>query len=302
MVQEIVGQMLGHYRITQPIERGGMAAVFKATDIHLQREVAIKVFQITDDENITKSFLQRFLREAQVVASLDHPNILLVHDYGEQNGLAYLVMPYLALGSLKQMLQRRRVLPVLEALDLLMPVLDALQYAHDRGLIHRDIKPGNILFKTERTLMLADFGLVKEIVANDDVWTEGIAAKKQASLSNGLIVGTPQYMAPEQIQGNPVPMSDIYSIGIVFYEMLTGLHPFKLDSSAELLGILIKHLYEQPSPPRTVNPAIPLQLEAIVLRALEKDVRRRYQRPIDFLHALQEDQRATGSQYSANSR
>jgi serine/threonine protein kinase len=114
----MIGQVLGHYRITHPIERGGMATVYRATDIHLQREVAIKIFQIANDEITTKSFFQRFLREAQVVASLDHPNILLVHDYGEENGLAYLVMPYLAQGSLKQMLQRRRVVPVLEALDL----------------------------------------------------------------------------------------------------------------------------------------------------------------------------------------
>lgn len=284
----MIGQVLGHYRITHPIERGGMATVYRATDIHLQREVAIKIFQIANDEITTKSFFQRFLREAQVVASLDHPNILLVHDYGEENGLAYLVMPYLAQGSLKQMLQRRRVVPVLEALDLLIPVLDALQYAHDQRLIHRDIKPGNILFKTERTLVLADFGLVKEILVNDETWHEGGAATKQSSLSNGLIVGTPQYMAPEQIRGNPVPMSDIYSIGIVLYEMLTGRHPFIIDSTAELPGILIKQLYQQPPSPRAINPAIPPQLEAIMLRALEKDIHRRYQRPGDFLHALQE--------------
>ena len=288
MARDIVGQMLGHYRITEQIERGGMATVYRATDIHLQREVAIKIFQITDDERTTKSFSQRFLREAQVVASLDHPNILLVHDYGEEHGLAYLVMPYLAQGSLKQILQKRRVLPILEALDLFMPVLDALQYSHDHSLIHRDIKPGNILFKSERTLVLADFGLVKEFLANDEVWPEGGTARKQSSLSNGLLIGTPQYMAPEQVQGNAVPISDIYSMGLVLYEMLTGTHPFLIDSDAELLGMLIRQLYHQPPSPRTINPAIPPQLEAAIMRALEKDVHKRYQHPRDFLQTLQE--------------
>src|SRR5947209_2351286 len=222
-----------------------MAAVFRATDIHLQREVAIKIFQPENDESATRAFFRRFLREAQVVAHLDHPNILLVHDYGEQDGLAYLVMPYLPMGSLKHLLQRRRVLPVGEALDLIVQILDALQYAHDRGLIHRDIKPGNILFKSERTPMLADFGLVKETVAHDETGPGSTSIHHQHSLSNGPIMGTPDYMAPEQIRGNVVPMSDIYSISIMLYEMLTGLHPFRLNGETGLLNILMKQLYEQ---------------------------------------------------------
>lgn len=287
MAQEIVGQLLGHYRITRTIERGGMAAVFRATDIHLQREVAVKIFQPGNDEATTGAFFRRFLREAQVVARLDHPNILLVHDYGEQNGLAYLVMPFLSMGSLKHMLQRRRVLPIGESLDLVMQILDALQYAHDRGLIHRDIKPGNILFKTERTPVLADFGLVKEIVAPDETGIGSTSIQSHHSLSNGPIMGTPDYMAPEQIQGNVVPMSDIYSIGIMLYEMLTGLHPFRLNGETGLLNILMKQLYKQPPSPSQINPAIPPALDEAVMRALAKDVSRRYQRPSDFLHALE---------------
>src|SRR6266705_1788406 len=159
--EDMAGTVLGHYRIIRQVGYGGMSTVFLAEDINLGRDVAVKVFWPRPGE--TKDFLRRFSREARVLAQLDHPNILPVYDYGEQDGQAYLVMPYMSCGSLKDMLKVRNVLPPTEAIHLTIETLNALQYAHERGLIHRDIKPGNMLFKSDGKLMLCDFGLVKVI-------------------------------------------------------------------------------------------------------------------------------------------
>ncbi len=275
--QEMIGQVVGHYRILRPVGQGGMAAAFLAEDIRLRREVAVKVFRPRPGE--TGDFLRRFAREAQVLARLDHPNILPVYDYGEQDGLAYLIMPYMAGGSLKELLHTRRILPPVEALRLLSQILQALHYAHERGLVHRDVKPGNMLFKADGTLVLADFGLVK-ILATDG----GHASLLDASSQTGLgISGTPQYMAPEQVRGQASPVSDIYSVGVVLYEMLTGTRPFVADNA---MAIWMKHLHEQPRPLREINPEIPTALEAVVLHALEKNPAKRYQRSTDLLQAL----------------
>jgi len=254
-----------------------MSTVFLAEDINLGREVAVKVFWPRPGE--TKDFLRRFSREARVLAQLDHPNILPVYDYGEQDGYAYLVMPYMAGGSLKDLLKVRQVLPPAEAIRLTTEALNALQYAHERGLIHRDIKPGNMLSEADGKLMLCDFGLVKVFSAEG----ENKSAFDTASETGPAITGTPEYMPPEQIHGQPSPASDIYAVGVVLYEMLTGVRPFTSNS---VMSVLMKQLNEQPRPLREINPRISPQLESAVLRALEKDPSRRYQRPIDFLQAL----------------
>ena len=150
---EMIGKTIGHYRIVRSLGIGGTSLVFLAQDINLQRNVALKLFQPREGE--TQDFLRRFAREARVVAQLDHPNILPVYEYGEEHDRAYLVMPLMAGGSLRDLLHTRRTLPPQEAVTLLAPILQALQYAHERGLIHRDIKPGNILFKADGTPMLA---------------------------------------------------------------------------------------------------------------------------------------------------
>src|SRR6266566_3939876 len=275
--EDMVGTVLGHYRIIRQVGYGGMSTVFLAEDINLGRDVAVKVFWPRPGE--TKDFLRRFSREARVLAQLDHPNILPVYDYGEQDGYAYLVMPYMAGGSLKDLLKVRQVLPPAEAIRLTTEALNALQYAHERGLIHRDIKPGNMLFKADGKLMLCDFGLVKVFAAEG----ENKSPFETASETGPAITGTPEYMPPEQIHGQPSPASDIYAIGIVLYEMLTGVRPFTSNS---VMSVLMKQLNEQPRPLREINPRISPQLESAVLRALEKDPSRRYQRPIDFLQAL----------------
>src|SRR6266516_2477545 len=276
--EEIIGQILGHYRLIRPLGYGGSATVFLAEDINLQREVAVKVFM--PREGNTQDFLRRFAREARVLAQLDHPHILPVYEYGEKDGSAYLVMPHMAGGSLRDWLRGRGAIPGWEAVRLMSQILSALQYALECNLIHRDIKPGNMLFKADGTLMLSDFGLVK-VLATESADTPLLS--QDASMTTHALTGTPDYMAPEQINGKVVPASDIYAMGVVLYEMLTGTYLFEAEN---YMGILVKHLYEQPRPLHEVNSQISSALEAIVLRCLEKDPARRYQRPADLRQAL----------------
>ena len=235
----LTGQILGHYRIKRPIGYGGMATVFLAEDINLRRDVAMKVFEPGSGDNA--DFFRRFEREAQVLAQLDHPNILSVYDFGQQNGVAYLITPYIAGGSLREVLRERGTLPVAETIRLMTQILSALQYAHERGLIHRDIKPGNMLLKQDGTILLSDFGLVKIVSANSLTGLESLA-----TLTGHMIAGTPDYMAPEQIAAQTMPASDIYAVGVVMYEMLTGAHLFTANDSS--MGILMKHLYAATAP------------------------------------------------------
>lgn len=275
--EELVGQTIGHYRLLRPLGYGGTATVFLAQDVHLQREVAIKVFEPGSGD--AQAFLRRFAREARVLAQLDHPNILPVYDYGEQDDIAYLVMPYMAGGSLKDYLQQRGPVPAAETVKLIGQILHALQYAHDKKLIHRDIKPGNMLFKADGTLVLSDFGLVKILQASDST----LPINDSGNASQHIILGTPDFMAPEQISGQATMTSDIYSVGVVLYEMLTGQALFKAENR---MGIFMKHLYEKPRPLRALNSHISPELEAVVLRALAKDPAARYQQPNELLQAL----------------
>lgn len=276
--EEMIGQVLGHYKLVRQLGVGGTAMVFLAQDINLHRDVALKLFQPQEGE--THDFLRRFAREARVVAQLDHANILPVYDYGEQDGMAYLVMPQM-IGSLRERLVGKRIFSPDEVLRIIGPILNALQYAHDRGLIHRDIKPGNILFKADGTPMLADFGLVKVLTPSNE---QTLTMNQTADMTGHVIAGTPDYMSPEQINGKATPASDIYSIGIILYEMLTGTRPFSADT---YMGILMKQVYEPPRSLRSINLHISVALENVVLRALEKDGARRYQRPSELRQALE---------------
>ncbi len=276
--EQMIGQVLGHYKIVRQLGVGGTAIVYVAQDINLHRDVALKLFQPQEGE--THDFLRRFAREARVVAQLDHTNILPVYDYGEQDGMAYLVMPQMT-GSLRERLVAKRIFSPEEMLRVIGPILNALQYAHDRGLIHRDIKPGNILFKSDGTPMLSDFGLVKVLTPSDE---QTLTMNQTADMTGHVIAGTPDYMSPEQINGKATPASDIYSIGIILYEMLTGTRPFSADT---YMGILMKQVYEPPRSLRSINPHISIALENVVLRALEKDGARRYQRPDALRQALE---------------
>ncbi|QBD81705.1 serine/threonine protein kinase [Ktedonosporobacter rubrisoli] len=273
------GTILGHYRILHSLGYGGTATVFLAQDINLQREVAIKVFQPGTGE--MQDFLRRFAREARVLAQLDHPHILPVYDYGEQETIACLVIPYMPGGSLRDRLRELGPVPIQQAIKLAGQILDALQYAHNRGLIHRDIKPGNMLFKADGTLLLSDFGLVKITSSPSDP----LPLQATESTISHTIAGTPDYMAPEQITGQPTFASDIYSMGIVLYEMLTGKRPFNADN---YIGVFMQHLHEQPAPLYTHNPQISAALNAAIMRALSKEPGKRYQSCNEFRQALEQ--------------
>jgi serine/threonine protein kinase len=238
MNDELIDTYLGQYHLTEVIGHGGMATVYKAYQRSLDRFVAVKVMVSNHDSQL----VVRFKREARTIARLQHPNILAIHDHGEQNGLLYLVLQYVENGvTLVDMLGNP--MPSTQALRLIGFVLDGLDYAHTRDIIHRDIKPSNILMASSRWPMLADFGIAK--LMNDS----------QPFTQPGTVMGTAAYMAPELAFGRPADArTDIYAVGTVLYEMLTGRVPFDADTP---LAMLHQHAYEPlppPLPPPTSTP------------------------------------------------
>ncbi len=260
----LIGRQLGDYHIEARIGRGGMAKIYRAYQPSVQRHVAIKIIS-TDvaDEQDLKTFHERFAREAQVVASLEHTHILPIYDYGLVDETAYLVMRLMSGGSLSDMVMEGP-LPQERAAEIFSQVARGLAYAHSKGIIHRDLKPANILFSSTGDAYLTDFGLAK--------WIEGSPILTQS----GKIVGTPAYMAPEQLRGDPIDQrADIYSMGIILYQMLTGELPFDSDSG-DVVSIMYQHLEKQPPSPRDINPEISPTVEAVILKALEKHPVHRY--------------------------
>lgn len=265
----MIGRSLGKYQIIEPLGEGGMATVYKAFDPTLERFVAIKIIRAVNQ--IDSDFLIRFQREARALAKLDHPYILKVLDYGEENGLPYLVMPYVAHGTLKQYTRTR--LPFKKAIEILIPVAEALSYAHKRKIIHRDIKPANILFGESGEPILSDFGIAKMLDSGEQTQLTG----------TGLGIGTPAYMAPEQWNGVADERTDIYALGIVLYELITGRCPFQADTPA---AILIKQVQDPLPRPKTFTPDIPEYAEALLFKALAKDPTLRFQTMQDFIQAM----------------
>jgi serine/threonine protein kinase len=267
----LVGQTFDRYHILEQLGEGGMAVVYKAYDSHLDRAVAVKV--ILPGFEQSENFLKRFEREAQALARLVHPNIVRVLDYGHQQGLPYLVMEYLPGGTLKQ--KTGRPMPWQEAAHLLAPIARALAYAHQVGILHRDIKPSNILITHSGEPMLSDFGLAKLLQVQDGVDLTG---------STGVI-GTPAYMAPEQMVGGKVDRRvDIYALGIVFYELVTGRTPYRADTPA---AIMVKVVTEPLPRPTSFMADLPEMVEFAILKALEKDPENRFQNMEDFALALE---------------
>ena len=256
----------GRYRIVRKLGSGGMANVYLAEDEDLGRRVAIKILneRYANDD----LFIERFRREAKSAAALSHPNIVSVYDRGEAEGTYYIAMEVIEGRSLKELIMTRGPLPIPQALAYSHEILEALRFAHRHGIIHRDIKPHNILIG-ER-LKVTDFGIAR---AGASQMTEA-----------GSIMGTAQYLSPEQARGAPVTASsDLYSVGIVLYEMLTGKVPFTGDSAIE---IAMKHLNEAPKPPSKIRPEIPEELDQVVLRALSKNPEDRYQTAEEFSEDL----------------
>jgi len=264
----LVGQTLGQCRMIERIGRGGMAIVYRAYQLPLDRYVAVKVLPayLAHDPN----FATRFQREAKAIAKLSHPHILPVHDFGQEGELGYIVMRYVEGGTLKEMLGQPLALN--QVVDIIAQIGDALDYAHQQGIIHRDIKPTNVLMDRGRWAFLSDFGLAK------------MTADTAQITRTGMGMGTPAYMSPEQAQGEEVDeRSDIYSLGIMLFEMLTGQVPFDADTP---LAVLVKHLSAPLPLPRKVNPDIPEPVEQVILKATAKASEDRYQRVSEMMDAL----------------
>jgi len=270
MEDSLVGQTLGAYRLMERLGQGGMATVYKAYEPALNRYVAIKVLPqfFANDP----SFATRFRREAKAVAQLNHPNIVPIYSYGESNGITYIAMQYVEGGTLKH--ERGEKTDSQSALRLLLPITRALSYAHEHGIIHRDVKPSNVLLGDGGWPVLADFGLAR--------MAEGSSEKLTGT---GVGMGTPMYMSPEQGQGvNVDHRSDIYALGIMLYEFVTGDVPFRADTP---MAIVIKHMTAPMPMPRTIDPTIPEVVENIILKATAKDPSDRYQSAKDMADAME---------------
>lgn len=271
------------YTLLNRLGSGGMAEVYLAHDEVLDRDVALKALreQYADDEN----FVERFRREARNAASLSHPNIVQVYDQGRaENGTYYMAMEYVPGGTLKDRIMEHGALAPGEAAGLAAQVAEALSVAHDRGIVHRDIKPQNVLMTPSGETKVADFGIAR-------------AASATVMTQTNLVLGTAGYMAPEQAAGEKVsPATDLYSLGVVLYEMLTGALPYQADTP---IAVAMKHVNEPPRHPREANPEVPAQLDAIVVRLLAKDPNERYSSASELARDLRSAAAGTGAGISA---
>ncbi len=257
------------YKVLSRLGAGGMADVFLAEDQQLRREVALKLLHRRFAED--PGFVERFRREAQAAAGLQHPNVVSVYDRGAYDGTYYIAMEYLPGRTLKQLVREEAPLDPVRAIDITIQILKAARFAHKRGVIHRDLKPHNVIIDESDHAKVTDFGIAR---AGASDMTE-----------TGSIMGTAQYLSPEQAQGHAVSASsDLYSIGVVLYELLTGRVPFDADAA---VTIALKHVSEAPTPPTAINPNIPPELEAVVMWALNKNPADRPKDADDFVAALE---------------
>ncbi len=277
----MVGKILAErYELIEKIAEGGMARVYRGRDLVLKRTIAVKVLkdQMTGDA----AFIRRFEREAQAAAALSHPHIVNIYDVGEQDGTYFMVMEYVEGNNLKDYIRQKGRLPVREAVQIARQIAEALDQAHAAGMVHRDIKPQNILFSSSGKVKVTDFGIA---IAGDGV-TVTVGDE---------IIGSVQYISPEQSRGEVAcKQSDLYSLGIVLYEMVTGTVPF---SGENPVAVAMKHIREQIVPPRQLQPDIPEALEQIILKAVQKDMADRYGSAGEFLEDLlyAEEKRAPGA-------
>jgi tRNA A-37 threonylcarbamoyl transferase component Bud32 len=266
MAQQVLSE---RYKIEGTLGEGGMARVYRGTDEVLGRTVAIKV--LADRYASDDRFVTRFRREAQAAAALSHPNVVAVYDTGDDGPAHFIVMEYVEGETLSDVLKREGALDPARAASIAEHVAAALQAAHQRGLVHRDVKPGNVMIDAEGRIKVMDFGIAR--AAADDTLTQ-----------TGAVLGTAPYLSPEQAQGDRVDArSDVYSLGCVLYEMVAGRPPFSGDSPVSLA---FRHVNEDPKPPSAYRPGLPPEIEAVIMRALEKDPARRFGSADEFRRAL----------------
>lgn len=270
MARSFVGKSIGPYQVERKLGVGGMGAVYLASRPG-EEPVALKI--LTGPHTDDPTFIQRFAQEAAITARLDHPNIVKLLEYGEDHEAGhYLVMRYVAGKTLREVLHEQGPMPVEQAVELAGQVGEALQYAHSQGVVHRDLKPENLLCPSPDQIILTDFGVAR--VSAGPVLTR-----------TGFLPGTPEYMSPEQLSNASIgPQSDLYSLGLVFYEMLTGQSPFHSENVAETIS---RQAYQMPPPPSRLRPEVPRNLDLVVLRCLEKDPRHRYATAEEFVKALE---------------
>jgi len=269
-VPGLVGKTLGKkYHVVEQIGHGGMVTVFKAHEPALDRYLAIKV--LSPQQAASPGFSERFAREAKAVAQLNHPNILPIIDFGQEEGLSYIVMKCVSGGTLKERLATGLV-DLAETARIIEQIAAALDHAHGRGIIHRDVKPSNVLLDEGDWVQLADFGLAKMMFGDESI------------TGSGTSIGTPDYMSPEQGQGLPLDhRTDLYSLGVILYEMATGRLPYEAETP---MGVIVKHISEPLPPPRQANPAIPEEVEAVIVKTLAKDPADRYDSAGEMARAL----------------
>ncbi len=266
---DLIGKRIGQYEIAGLLGEGGAARVYKAFQPSMERYVALKILLIPGFAG--RQFSERFAQEARVIASLEHPNIVPVFDFGESDGYMYIAMRLVEGGSLADMLDGKPFSLYL-AHDIITQVGSALEYAHSQGVVHRDIKPSNLLIDEHGNCMISDFGLAKVLTPSAPI------------SMTGTVIGTPAYMSPEQIMSEVVDgRSDLYSLGIVLFEMLTGLPPFKADSTAI---VLIRHIQDPLPSARLLNPQLPLAVERVLEKTLAKKPDERYKSASDLVAAV----------------
>ncbi len=278
MTDELIGRRIGGYAIIEVIGRGGMATVYRAQQISMNRQVALKILprQFVNDD----TYIQRFIREAQIVAQLEHRNIVPVHDYGDYEGQPYLVMRLMSGGSVDDLLRYGALNPE-RISDIINQIAPALDYAHTRGVLHRDLKPSNILMDDDGGAYLTDFGIARVMgqATNVTITTQGV-------------VGTPAYMSPEQAQGKPLDgRSDVYALGVTVFEMATGVRPFDSDTP---YGIAVLQVTAAPPAPRSLKAEITPAVEDVILTALKKRPEDRYQTAARLAEALELAQTING--------
>ena len=270
-----IGKKLdGRYELLELIGVGGMADIYKARDIEEDRIVAVKILKTEfagSDE-----FLRRFRNESKAIALLSHPNIVKIYDVGFTDKVQFIVMEYVDGITLTDYIEQQGVLKWRDAVHFTIQILKALQHAHDRGIVHRDIKSSNVMLLSDGTIKVMDFGIAR-------------FAREEGKTISDKAIGSVHYISPEQARGDITDeKSDIYSVGVMMYEMLTGVKPFDADTP---VAVAVMHMQNAPRPPRQINDTIPEGLEAIVLRAMQKDASKRYQSASEMIKDIEEFKR-----------